>query len=177
MKLLFNNYSRLNDENFKSIWGALYSDFNSSKSGVLFYTLFFIRRIILSASFIYFREYPIIQVLSCGIMNLIVRPIQIFVYVTVVRPFIGRVQNILNIVTELNITLGYSFNIFFVIQAGINYQNSAWIILASIISTCAIHNILMFYNVIGSIIRYIRTRRNLRQGNTTLEVTNNIRSR
>jgi hypothetical protein len=158
MKILFNNHYKLKDENFKSIWGALYSDFNDSKPAILFYTLFFIRIIILSTSFIYLKEYPRIQVLSCSIACLMVRNMQMFIYVTVVRPYRSRVQNIVSIITELNITLGYSFNIFFIIQGEINNEKAAWIILASIISTYVIHNLLIFYNIIRSIIKYLRSR-------------------
>jgi hypothetical protein len=160
MKPLLSNLSYLDDEEFRSVWGALYSDFNASKSAALFYTLFFIRRILLSISFIFIKDYPFIQVLSCGLMNLIVISMQIFIYIVQVRPFRGRVQNVLNILTELNVTLGYSFNIFFIIQAGIEHNTVAWIILASNISTYAIHNILIFYNLIGSIITYFRAKCN-----------------
>jgi hypothetical protein len=75
-----------------------------------------------------------------------------------VRPFKTKTLNLLNIATEFNVTIGYFFNIFFIIEGGMNYEVAAWIILSAIVSTYAIHNLLIIYKVICAIVDKLRRR-------------------
>lgn len=162
MKLLKFKHLILQHDSFKSIWGVLYTELNTSKLAVQFYVIFFLNRLILAVSFMFLKEYPLIQVITCSLSCMMK-----FMYVLIVRPFGNRLHNYLNIIGELNITLGYSLNLFFIIDCGIESKVVAFIILSCIITTYAIHNILAFYNITRSIITKFREKcsRSTRQAN------------
>jgi hypothetical protein len=67
MKLLIFNSIELEDEDFESKWGVLYIEFNTSKLAVQFYVLFFVRRFIMSISFIILEDHHLAQVLTCSV--------------------------------------------------------------------------------------------------------------
>jgi hypothetical protein len=73
MKLIVFNYSELSDEEFSSKWGALYSEFKTSKLAVQYYGIFFIRRLLLAISFTLIRGYPLFQVIVCSLSCFIVK--------------------------------------------------------------------------------------------------------
>jgi hypothetical protein len=80
----------------------------------------------------------------------------------------------LNIVTELNVTIAYSLNIFFILDAGVDNKIVAWGILGCIISTYAIHNLLICYNLLLIIISKLRERCTRTQEIIVISSTNTI---
>jgi hypothetical protein len=167
MKFLYLNYLDLFNDELEPLWGVFYSEFRANKLAVQFYSIFFIRRIVLAISFNFLREYPLLQVMVCSISCFMVSVTQIFIYITYLRPFKTRAMNMLNIVSEMNVTIGFTMNILFIVDTGTDDKIVAWCILASIVMTYLIHNILIFFNIIGIIIQKFRercTRTRVRRG-------------
>ncbi len=79
-----------------------------------------------------------------------------FLYVALVRPFKTRVLNLLNIVSEMNVTIGYFLNILFIVDNEIEDDLIAMMIIGSMITTYAIHNILIVFNILNLIIQKLR---------------------
>lgn len=66
---------------------------------------------------------------------------------TIVRPYQNKVTNVLNILSELNVSLGYSFIGLFLIDTGIDDQDIAWCILGVINITYLLHMSIMVTNL------------------------------
>jgi hypothetical protein len=95
----------LPDYEFSQIWGALYLEFNieAKKWPSRYYSAFMARRLILAGSIHFLRNFPIIQLVICVIVCWIM-----FLYVAIIKPFISRSNNIINIGTELCISVAYT---------------------------------------------------------------------
>ncbi len=61
------NFSILEEDEFKKIWGVLYQDFDTNKLAIQYYGVFFARRLCLSVSFSMFRDYAVVQILVCSL--------------------------------------------------------------------------------------------------------------
>lgn len=158
MKLLLYDITYYDDEELFIRWGVLFSDFNTSKLAVIYYVTFLIRRFILAASFIFLRDYPLVQVLVSGLSCAMVIYNQILVYVAKVRPYKNRLHNITNILNESAITLGYLLYVLFLVDWGIDEEVTTWMIIGCIGGTYLVHNLLITYNVLLMLIRKIKER-------------------
>ncbi len=151
MKLLLFDITIYDDEEQMKRWGVLYSEFNTKNSAIIYYVAFLLRRLILSISFILLKDYPMAQIITCSISCVMVICTQFFLYITIVRPFKNRVQNIISILNEYAVALGYSSYILFIVNFVIDHIKTGWIILGCIGGTFTIQNLYIIYSIISKI--------------------------
>lgn len=60
------NFTVLEEDEFKNVWGVLYQDFDTNKLAIQYYGVFFVRRLGLAVSFSMLKEYAVIQILVCS---------------------------------------------------------------------------------------------------------------
>ena len=91
------------DFDFNLAWGVLFLDLNSaySPSALLYYAIFFFRRLILAVTLIFLSDYTGAQAFIMVFLQVFVRDKQIFGYVVLARPFRERLDQCTAVVTEI----------------------------------------------------------------------------
>lgn len=108
---------KVNKDEFKSLYGTLFYEFNSDENMATsyYYTFFFTRRLLYSIILFSLLSYPIFQMTTCIILSLAVIHIQNFFYLLECKPFSEPILNYSNMFSELGICIFffiYSFLLF-----------------------------------------------------------------
>lgn len=154
-KLLLFDITTYDDEQVIKRWGVLYAEFNTRKLAIMYYLAFFLRRLLLATSFILLKENPVAQIFTCSLSCMMVIYTQFLIYLIIVRPYKDRIQNILNILNEFAVTLGYSLYILFIMDVGIDHKIAGWMIIGCIGGTYLIQNFYIIYTLIAKIVTII----------------------
>jgi hypothetical protein len=148
------NFEKLINSDYLAVWGSFYEEFNSgSKLSFYFYSLFFIRRLLLAVSFHLLYNNPDYQILiivtSCWITT---------IYIIFIRPYKLKSINYFQILNEINISLGYSFTGLLFFDELIDSLTMSWIVLGCMYLSYIIHLMQTLSAFIKISINWIQTR-------------------
>jgi hypothetical protein len=149
---IFKNYGKLyNNDEFKQKWGVLYEEFRNGGWGCMgYYAVFFLRRLVISVSFIILKDTPIIQLFVLDAACLLV-----LVYVSIYRPFKSKLINFAQIANEASILCSYCFCGLFYYDQNFSVEVHGWIILGCVYSSYILHLVVVLNSIIPAIIRII----------------------
>ena len=135
------NFYRINHDKTKKVWGIFFKEFEvgQSKWAAMYYVLYFIRRLIISISLVLFDKYALFQVTICVLSCFGVIYIKIFLYLVIFRPYETKLQNIIQILNELSISIAYSACALFYWDSGLDLFIHAWVILTFMFFSYALH--------------------------------------
>jgi hypothetical protein len=140
----YRNYNKVHiEEEFNLKWGTFYEEFHQGGWGyIAYYIVFFLRRLVISVSFIALKDVPLVQTLTADIACLFA-----LIYVIVYRPFTSKVINGVQIVNEMCIFSAYCLCGLFYFKVNFDEELHGWLVLGCLYSSYILHFGVLLVNI------------------------------
>ncbi len=141
----------LNKREYLVVWGSFYDGYkNNDIYTSCYFSLFFLRRFMLTLSFEFLYNFPLMQTLivigSCWLVS---------IYLLIFRPYKTRFNNIFQIINECTISLGYTFSGLLYFKDKVDSTMISWMVLTAIYLSYIIHLITSIISILTIILRCI----------------------